>query len=112
MTQPFSMTVSHVGPNTCELTQRKAACVRIDFHGPCKIPSKIIDRRRITDLFVMGLGAAELFSNESPGLLASEANSTMRSESKSDALGATVSDGDAPHVPKQRSKPEVRSSST
>ena len=63
MNKPFSITVTDVGPSICEMTHRKAACVRVEVSSPLDLKPKIIDRRRISDFFAKALGAAELFGS-------------------------------------------------
>lgn len=83
---PFFITVTDIGPAICEMTRRKAACVRVEVSAPLDLNPKIIDRRRIAEFFSKALGAAELFnsSNESEGHSQSspEVARTSRGESK------------------------------
>lgn len=77
MNKPFFITVTDVGPSICEMTHRKAACVRVEVSAPLDLKAKIIDRRRISDFFSKALGAAELFNSSN------EARKTVADQNES-----------------------------
>ena len=64
MIDTFSMTVTPVGIDICQMTGRRAACCRVETQGPHPVPPKIIDKRRLTEFYDKALGTAELFAPE------------------------------------------------
>ena len=87
--QEFSLVVTDAGIAECELTGRKAACVRVEPRGVPNLGPKVIDRRRITEYLVKAMGAAELLGATTGSVSTGSGHSLSTSAGRSESVSSS-----------------------